>query len=416
MLMVDDSYIKELYGESGRLDPNRLRDSWLNEHIDIKEYLENRYSDSLSYKETIYRIRLGIEIRPVCPVCGKPVMFETYGMNSIKRKGNPFLTYCSNKCVGKSKTVSETRKNSCIEKYGCSCSLQNDTVKEKSVKTLIEKYGVDNPLKSSIIKQKIVDTNISRYGVSNVMQSEEIRSKQQQSVFNHYGVVSPAKSDEIKKKIAETNIEKYGTVAPANSDECKLKSIQTSLDNYGTEHPQSSPIVKNKVITTNLQKYGVDNCMKLRSFVDKSYNSRKINGTYSSSAPEDFLYELLNESYVCYRQYISDAYPHECDFYIPELELYIEYNGTWTHGEHPYDEDIDNFIDEWKEKAKMSDYYKSAINTYTVKDPEKIHDAIINGLNYLCIYRNVDIDEIPVLIENEFTEGTKNKQLIIGTK
>ena len=40
-----------------------------------KEYLINRYKDSKSYKETIYRIKNNIETRPVCETCGGEVEF-----------------------------------------------------------------------------------------------------------------------------------------------------------------------------------------------------------------------------------------------------------------------------------------------------------------------------------------------------
>lgn len=416
MNMINDSYIKEIYGESGRLNSNRLRDSWLNDHKDIKEYLEHRYSDSLSFKETIYRIRLGIEIRPVCPVCGGSVTFETYGMNSEKRKGNPFLTYCSVACQSKSTDVKNARKRTNIERYGCSCNLQNPEIKEKSIQTNIKKYGVDNPAKSTYIKKKMKETSIARYGVENPMQLESLKQKQQISVFEHYGVTVSSKCDEVKNKMISTNIERYGVISSANSECGRIKSIQTSLRRYGTEHPQSSDIIKQKISSTNLEKYGVDNCMKLYDYVKKSYDTRKQNGTYTTSSKEDFLFEILNEKYVCLRQYSSDVYKHECDYYIPEFDLYIEYNGTWTHGEHPYDEKTDTFVDSWREKSKMSEYYKNACYVYTKLDPQKLRDAIDNKLNYLSIYRNIDFNDVSVIIEQEFTETTKNKQLIIGTK
>jgi hypothetical protein len=37
--------------------------------------LENRFDDSESIRETIFRIKEKIEKRPTCPVCGNPVKF-----------------------------------------------------------------------------------------------------------------------------------------------------------------------------------------------------------------------------------------------------------------------------------------------------------------------------------------------------
>lgn len=41
--------------------------------------------------------------------------------------------------------------------------------------------------------------------------------------------------------------------------------------------------------------------------------------------------------YNTYTQYKSSVYPWHCDFYIKELDLYIEYQGYYTHGNHPFD-------------------------------------------------------------------------------
>ena len=39
-------------------------------------YVNNRYNDSSSIAETIYRIKHNIEIRPVCPICGGYLKFN----------------------------------------------------------------------------------------------------------------------------------------------------------------------------------------------------------------------------------------------------------------------------------------------------------------------------------------------------
>lgn len=38
------------------------------------------------------------------------------------------------------------------------------------------------------------------------------------------------------------------------------------------------------------------------------------------------------------RNYKSELYPFHCDFYIPEKDLYIEYQGHPGHGNEPFDE------------------------------------------------------------------------------
>jgi len=36
--------------------------------------------------------------------------------------------------------------------------------------------------------------------------------------------------------------------------------------------------------------------------------------------------------------YGGERYPYEVDFWLPKYDLFIEIQGHWTHGDHPYDE------------------------------------------------------------------------------
>ena len=89
-------------------------------------------------------------------------------------------------------------------------------------------------------------------------------------------------------------------------------------------------------------------------------------------------------------QYNADSrYPFECDFYIKSLDLFIELNLHWSHGNHPFncesEEDVKK-LKIWREKAKTSDFYKNAIETWTVRDVRKIQMAQKNNLNYKVYY------------------------------
>ena len=119
------------------------------------------------------------------------------------------------------------------------------------------------------------------------------------------------------------------------------------------------------------------------------------------------------------RQYFSNEYKHACDFYIPELDLYIEYQGSWTHHIHPYNENDENDILEKKfmeHKSEYSNFYKTALNVWTKKDVQKRNEAIENNLNYLEIYPYIDLNEIPNIINNNYDKETAGKHLIVGTK
>ena len=95
-------------------------------------------------------------------------------------------------------------------------------------------------------------------------------------------------------------------------------------------------------------------------------------------------------------QYSADKrYPFNCDFYIKSKDLFIELNLSWTHGGKLFegtDEDLTKLA-VWEEKAKTSEYYKNAIQTWTMRDVLKYNTAKQNHINYLVIYTEQDFTE-----------------------
>lgn len=127
--------------------------------------------------------------------------------------------------------------------------------------------------------------------------------------------------------------------------------------------------------------------------LDKCYETHKKNNSFNTSNPEKKLYEELLESYkgkTILREYKDkERYPYYCDFYVVEDDLFIELNAHWTHGGKPFDENDEECIaqlNEWKIKAKQSKFYEIAINTWTVRDVEKMKCAKEHNLNYKVIY------------------------------
>ena len=91
-----------------------------------------------------------------------------------------------------------------------------------------------------------------------------------------------------------------------------------------------------------------------------------------------------------FHNYNKDSrYPYHVDFYLPEHDLFIEIQGNWTHGFHPFNtlsKDDINILNIWKEKSKTSDFYKQAIYTWTDLYVRKQACAKQNQLNYITIY------------------------------
>ena len=142
------------------------------------------------------------------------------------------------------------------------------------------------------------------------------------------------------------------------------------------------------------KKYGIENGGGSKEAQLKIEKTKKLRGTFGKSKEEDKIFDLLKEKFGdVNRQYHSDLYQFACDFYIPKLDLYIEYQGYWTHGHEahtiygPFDENNQihrETLRKWKQKAKEG--YKSydvAIRVWTISDPLKRETAQKNNLNWL---------------------------------
>lgn len=129
--------------------------------------------------------------------------------------------------------------------------------------------------------------------------------------------------------------------------------------------------------------------------------SKKNNKSFNSSSYEKQMASMLKSYYgdkSFYEQYFDSRYPFMCDFYIKDYDIFIELNIHWTHGGMPFDSDDENCnkkLKKWTDKAVDSNFYKNAINVWTVRDVEKNSVAKQNRLNYIAIYT---IDEFNVLL------------------
>lgn len=100
-----DEYTDEIFkdliatkNKSGEVifDVNTIKN--LDKKPKLTEYLENRFSDSRSMKETIYRIYYGFEEIPKCKICGRPTSFSG-------RHWKVYNTYCSLNCKNEDKDI-----------------------------------------------------------------------------------------------------------------------------------------------------------------------------------------------------------------------------------------------------------------------------------------------------------------------
>ena len=406
-----------------------------NNYLDFFNYITNRFND-INKKETllelIYRIENKIEETPKCPICGKTLKF-------INKKIPSYQTFCSRKCKysdkGKEIILQKTIKTN-LEKYGVKNPQQNKEIHEKTIRTCIEKYGVENPMQIESFREKLKQTCLKKYGVENSSQCKKIREKVLQTTLQRYGCKYPLQNKDIMNKVKQTNLEKYGVENPQQNKEIKEKTYQTCLkkygvnspmklnifkekvqktclqkygiespmqlklfkekqhqsclEKYGVEYPSQSKIIKQKIKKTCLEKYGVEHPFQKKEIMLKAFNTRYSKKTSKFSKNEDEIYNyLITIDKDTKRQYYSELYPFHCDFYLPKYNVYIEYQGSWVHGFHPFNEndDEDNILlEKWKLKSETSKYYKKAIYSWTISDVLKCQTAKNNNLNYLEIF------------------------------
>ena len=435
MKVTDDVVKEEFKSKRYVYNPNTLRrytsriEGKYNK--DIYEYLINRYDDSDSLKETLFRIYNGIEEHPKCPTCGKPLVFKGI-----------FFKFCSNICAqssdeikqkikqtclekygvdnyNKTKESKEKIKQTCLEKYGVEYFWQSNECKEKIKQTCLEKYGVDSPLKSEKIRNKGKQTCLEKYGVDNPAKLEENKEKVKQTCLKKYGTISTTQCKEIRDKIKQSCLEKYGVDNPAKLEENKEKVKQTCLKKYGGLAPICDPNIKNQIKQTCLEKYGVDNYGKsLKHKINMSaimssdemqehrYNVMTKNHSFNTSKPEEELYLYIKEKFPSVKRQYKDKlrYPYNCDFYIPELDYFIELQGYYTHNTHPYNPNSISdqvLVERYKERYGPK---CQAITIWTIKDPEKRDCAKRNHLNFKEIW---NLEEGKKFIDNLFENHCK---------
>lgn len=168
-----------------------------------------------------------------------------------------------------------------------------------------------------------------------------------------------------------------------------IKKVKETWNNMSALKKEK---INNKRKQTCLIKYNVASVMQVDLFKNKMLETKRKNNSWSTSNLEIDIYNKLKQKIQNIEyQFKSDLYPFLCDFYLHDYNVYIEIQGTWTHGLHPFDPLNENdikILNKWKEKSINSTYYKSAINIWTKWDVIKRAIAKMNKLNFLEFFSN----------------------------
>lgn len=305
---------------------------------------------------------------------------------------------------------------------------------------MVAQYGTDNPFKLEDFQEKAAQTREERYGARYTLAegsvfADEARKKGSETL-------APIRQAKRERTIARKKREReerqreralHGYHRRILTDEEKVvaneRRIATSQSRYGVDHPsqrasfrqsvsqymtdpENQRRIRARTVATNQERYGVAYFTQLpehrqeqsRRMSDPSHQRRILstkreNGTLSTSSSEDALYGLLVEyanqhDMTVVRQYRDEKrYPFAVDFYIPERDLFIELNGSWSHGGHWYEADREmdqRTVQTWLKKGKRSKYYRVALKTWTKRDVRKREAARKAQLNYVTLWDGLE--------------------------
>ena len=273
---------------------------------------------------------------------------------------------------------------------------------------MVAQYGTDNPFKLDSFQEKAAQTREDRYGARYTMAegsvfADEARKKGRKTRYARERYTRVLTPDEIARRSARTaktvrsrygvdHVSQIPSVRAAQSQRAQQfahqwaeKARQASIERYGVPHPNMREEFRQEVSKR----------MSSARVQQQSLATKKRNGTLATSSSEDAVYELLcdyvnQHGMTVVRQYRDEErYPFAVDFYIPERDLFIELNGSWSHGGHWYEAEREmdqKTVQTWLKKGKKSKYYRVALETWTKRDVRKREAACQAGLNYVTLW------------------------------
>ena len=401
----------------------------------------------------------------------KKTKLDRYGDENYNNK-NKYIETCLEKYgvvnAYQVKEIREKHQDNMKQKYGVKHPTQINFVKDKIrekwySKTKEEKeqinikrkeimqlkYGVDHQMNLEYVKNKIKETNLKLYGDKNYNN----REKAKETNLKKYGVEYPAQSSEIFNKVKKTNLERYGVEYTTLSKDFKFKSEQTNINRYGNKCANSSDIIKSRIYKNRYDRFFIDDRLKGKiipafyeaykgvkfkykwkctvcgnEFYDHLLNGRvprccicypKLAGT---SHYETEISEWLTSLNISYTQNNRTLiYPLELDFYIPQHNLAIEFDGLYWHSEARGKKQyyhlnktkacnnkninlIHIFEDEWLTKSNI---VKSIILSKL-----NIFDKTISSND--CVFNNVSCEEATIFLNDNHIQGKSYSNNNIG--
>lgn len=258
-------------------------------------------------------------VKSICPTCKIEFEYKKY-----KPK-----TYCCKACAANSPDVKEKNKNGVRstfnEKYG-GHAMKTAHTKERFKKSMADKYGREHAMQVKSLQDKAKRTNMEHYGVENVLSANSpVREQIIQTWTDKYGVDNPGKSEEVINRRSKRKQENHYADLLKFFNKNNLTWI-VDLEDYEGYH-----FSKSYKFRCNLCHNTFDSTVYVPNnvFCELCHPDKKNVGEKSIL---DFLSSELNGKVVS-RNNRTILNGKELDFYIPDLNIAIEYNGLYWHKE-----------------------------------------------------------------------------------
>lgn len=261
--------------------------------IDNKLFLKHIHKEHKMKTKEYYDTYIKKSDEGIC-ICGKETPFLSI------YKG--YQNHCCSKCAQNDPNVeNKFRKNN---------PQKDPVIKEKTKQTCLEKYGASCSLLNKEVKEKTKQTMLAKYGVENIYLLPEIQQKARQN--------SHTKESNLKRELVK--LEHIREIAN-QLDAIYIQDLLSQTKSSGWYQSNIVNIIKYKgylfVKKCDIQKVlDYDN----NSYHVYSINEKKIVDAIKSI----YKGEIVENS----KRIIS---PKELDIYLPELNVAVEYNGMYFH-------------------------------------------------------------------------------------
>ena len=217
--------------------------------------------------------------------------------------------------------MKEKAEATCMKRFGTKSPTQNKTILAKSSNTCMTNHNVLWPQQNAAIFQKTTDTFMTKYGVARPGQNAVIKQKTEQTMVARYGTVNCMHNSVVKEKA--------------------LLSFKTSMyDKILSNRTSITPLFsKDEYVhapTGSLFKWQCNRCET--EFLDQIVTSRNnacpVCFPNHTTWGEQLISEWLTDAGITFEVNNTKIIaPKHLDFYIPSLNLAIEFNGLYWHSE-----------------------------------------------------------------------------------